>query len=419
MNTTVRRVLSLALTLLITGGAVQAQNALPSAGQLPATGRYIVVLEDGTADPDKVADEMTLRHGIAVERRYRHALRGYAAAIPESKVAQIKEDRRVRAVVEDRPVRTAARAYPGGQLPQQEPTGIRRIGTPAAGTTGTGLAVAVLDTGIELKHPDLSSSILTSVSCVPGVRTGNDDNGHGTHVAGVIAARNNTVGVVGTAPDAKLIAVKVLGANGTGSWSSVICGIDWVTGNAHKYNIKVANVSIYGSGASDGNCGRTDNDVLHQAFCRSRDAGVTYVVAAGNEGKDTAQYVPAAYDDAVITVSALTDSDGKSGGTGAAINDNPDDTFATFSNYGSAIDLGAPGDAIYSTYLRGGYATLSGTSMAAPHVAGTAALYLQRNPGATWNGVRDYLRAQGEPVGAGHTDPSGRHSEPVILRSSL
>ena len=166
----------------------------------------------------------------------------------------------------------------------------------------------------ELSHPDLKTNIIANKSCVSGAKNGNDDNGHGTHVAGTIAAIDNSIGVVGVAPEAKLIAVKVLNRNGSGTWSSVICGIDWVTANAVKYNIKVANMSLGGSGSSDNNCGYTNNDPLHKAICKSRDAGIVYAVAAGNETNSTNISVPASYNDTVITVSALSDSDGVPGG---------------------------------------------------------------------------------------------------------
>jgi subtilisin family serine protease len=238
-------------------------------------------------------------------------------------------------------------------------------------------------------------------------------------VAGIIAALDNSVGVVGVAPQAKLIPVKVLDRTGSGTWSSVICGIDWVTANASSMGIKAANMSLGGSGTSDNNCGNKNSDAFHKAICRSRDAGVTYVVAAGNNSANANTFVPAAYDDAVITVSALADSDGKPGGSGSKTSYGPDDTFATFSNYGGVVDLGAPGVSIYSTYKNGGYATMSGTSMASPHVAGVAALYISGNPGSTWQQVRDGLKSLAEALNSGHTDPSGLHPEPVVKANSL
>jgi subtilisin family serine protease len=220
-------------------------------------------------------------------------------------------------------------------------------------------------------------------------------------VAGTSAAVNNTEGVVGIAPEAKLWAVRVLDNRGSGSWSSVICGIDFVTSKAPANGgpITVANMSLGGTGSDDGNCGLTNNDALHQAICRSVAAGVTYVVAAGNETDNAAKHVPAAYDE-VITVSALSDSDGKSGGTGGAPScrtSEKDDYFASFSNFGADVDIAAPGVCVLSTWKGGGYNTISGTSMASPHVAGVAALYIATHPGATPAQVRDALIAAQEP----------------------
>lgn len=320
------------------------------------------------------------------------------------------------------PMPTATPAPTATPTPVQTiPTGIARIGRNST-NKGTGVGVAIIDTGIDLTHPDLAGNIVADTSCVNGVPSGNDDNGHGTHVSGTIAALDNNIGVVGVAPEAKLVAVKVLSASGSGYWSDVICGIDWVTAHQATYNIKVANMSLGGgSTGSDNNCGNTNNDAMHQAICASTAAGVTYVVAAGNSGTDASSFVPAAYDDTVITVSALSDSDGKPGGVGSYDPSfgYPDDTFAAFSNYGSMVDLGAPGVSIYSTLNHGNYGTHSGTSMASPHVAGSAALYIATHPTALWSQVRDALVQSGEPLGSGHTDPSGHHPEPVVNASQL
>lgn len=372
---------------------------------------YIVGFKQNVDRPDAEAVDMVGKFGVSVGQAYKHAFKGFSGRISDKQLAKLQADSRVAFVVEDQEVHTFA---------QTVPTGIKRVGvaTPSS-NIGSGVTVAVIDTGIDLSHPDLASAIVATKSCVSGHPGANDDNGHGTHVAGTIAARNNSIGVLGVAPGAGLAAVKVLDKNGSGSWSGVICGIDWVTANASRYNIKVANMSLGGTGTSDNNCGLINNDPLHMALCNSRNAGVTYVVAAGNSAANTNTTVPAGYDDAVITVSALADSDGKSGGTGAATSYGPDDTFATFSNYGSAVDIAAPGVSIYSTYKGGAYATLSGTSMASPHVAGAAALYIKSHPGSTWAQVRAGLQAAGEALGAGHADPSGKHPEPVLRANTL
>jgi len=167
---------------------------------------------------------------------------------------------------------------PAPQPVETIPTGVRRAGVNSA-NHGFGIGVAVIDTGIDLTHPDLN--VVANMTCIPRTKSGNDDNGHGTHVAGTIAALDNEFGVLGVASQSDLYAVKVLDKRGSGSWSSVICGIDWVTENAQALNIKVANMSLGGSGYSDDNCGKDNADALHQAICTSTAAGITYVVAAG------------------------------------------------------------------------------------------------------------------------------------------
>ncbi|MEK9182373.1 MAG: S8 family peptidase [Patescibacteria group bacterium] len=423
----------IALTAL---GAVQTASAkVPDDRLDKIPGQYIVVFKDKVADADSEADKISKTRKLERIHTYNRAIKGFAARMNDAELEKIKNDPRVDFVTEDRAVyisysvledeyssekmsvsgKSSAKAQPQ----QTVPTGIDRVNAENLFNKGVGVGIAVIDTGIELSHPDLKTNIIANKNCLSSVKNGNDDNGHGTHAAGTIAALNNGIGVVGAAPEAKLVAVKVLNRNGSGTWSSVICGIDWMTANASKYNIKVANMSLGGAGTNDNNCGYSNNDPLHKAICKSRDAGIIYVVAAGNENKSVSLSVPAAYDDAVITVSALADSDGASGGLGSPTPYGTDDTFAIFSNYGSAVDLGAPGVDIYSTYKGGSYATLSGTSMAAPHVSGAAALYIKNNPSAAWHQVRDGLKALAENIGLEHTDPSGLHPEPVMRADSL
>jgi subtilisin len=348
----------------------------------------------------------------------------------------VRADSRVRFVTADREVQIAG---------QMVGTGVQRIKAASKPDKGAGVNVAVIDTGIDTNHPDLAANIVGGTNCSKGgPRNYDDGNGHGTHVAGIIAALDNGVGVVGVAPQARLWAVRVLNDQGVGSYSDVVCGIDFVDSKSPAKGgpIAVANMSLGGWGSDDGNCGNTNGDALHQAICRAVSDGVTFVVAAGNVGVDLSQsltVVPASYDE-VITVSAMADSNGMPCGGGAATSYGPDDTFASFSNYAtSAADLnhlvGAPGVSIYSTYKGGGYATLSGTSMASPHVAGSAALYIASHPGVSPAGVREALQALGEPVSVNvngecvaakgqkqkvsHTDPSGKHPEVVLRDDSL
>jgi subtilisin len=346
----------------------------PTAAGSSAAGRYIVVLRD-SANSAAVASEHATRYGASVSQVYAAALHGYAATIPESRLAEVRADPRVAFISADREVHAVG---------QTLPTGIDRIEADASSQHSgdgsgsvTGPAVAVIDTGIDPNHPELN--VVGGVNCSTG-RSYADGNGHGSHVSGTIGARDNVEGVVGVAPGVPLYAVRVLNNAGSGSWSSVACGIDWVTANAARLGIKVANMSLGGSGSDDGNCGRTNSDALHLAICNSVAAGVTYVVAAGNSNTDFAGFVPAAYNE-VLTVTAEADFNGQPGGGAAATcRTDVDETPADFSNFtiaGSSDEnhtIAAPGVCILSTWKGGGYNTISGTSMASPHVAGTAAL---------------------------------------------
>ncbi|MCA1845610.1 MAG: S8 family serine peptidase, partial [Actinobacteria bacterium] len=297
--------------------------------------------------------------------------------------ARLAQDPKVRSVVPDRRVEATA---------QSVPTGIRRIDGPLSGTVsgdGNGQVdadIAIIDTGIDLHHPDLN--VVGGINCSTGTSY-DDGNGHGTHVAGTAAALDNTIGVVGVAPGARLWAVRVLDDSGSGSWSSVICGVDWVT--AHADVIDVANLSLGGPG-DPGNC---NDGSLREAICKSVASGVTYTVAAGNSAVDVSTQVPASYPE-VMTVSALADFDGLPGGRGrSTCRADQDDTLADFSNYGPGVDLMAPGVCITSTWKGGGYNTISGTSMASPHAAGAAALYLSDHPGASPATVVGALKTAG------------------------
>jgi subtilisin family serine protease len=354
----------------------------PSASAAGSTATYIVTLRDGVV-AGRAAPAQARAYGLQVQHVYGHALNGYAAVMSSRTARALAGDARVRSVIADQAVSIDA---------QTLPTGIDRIdGELSSAISGNGsgsvdVDVAVIDTGIDLTHPDLN--VVGGITCSSG-RSYSDGNGHGSHVAGTIAARDDTNGVVGVAPGARLWAVRVLNNAGSGSWASVICGIDWVTARAST--IEVANMSLGGTGDDTGGC---NDGGLHEAICNSVAAGVTYAVAAGNSADDAANHVPAAYDE-VITVSALADFDGQPGGLGAATcRADVDDTFADFSNFGADIDLIAPGVCIYSTWKRGGYNTISGTSMATPHVAGAAALY-RAGHAATPSQVKAALQAAG------------------------
>lgn len=362
----------------------------PRAGAV-IPGHYIVVLED-SALAGRVAARHAVVFGLTVGHVYRHALKGYSARIPVAAVPLVGRLPGVRWVEPARIVTAAA---------QTLPSGVNRVDADVSTTAKingsderVGVDVAVIDTGVGLAHPDLNVHRAGARNCVLlSLGGANDDNGHGTHVAGTIGALDNSSDVVGVAPGARIWPVKVLNLLGAGSTADVLCGIDYVTSKAGE--IEVANMSLGGSGRDDGNCGKSNNDSQHLAICKSVSAGVTYVAAAGNNSADASRFVPAAYDE-VITVSALADFNGiPGGGARSTCRSDEDDTFAAFSNYGPDVDLIAPGVCITSTRLGGGTTTMSGTSMASPHVAGGAALYLGRNPGATPSEVRAALIAAG------------------------
>jgi len=311
------------------------------------TGRYIVVLKAG-ADRTAVAK----RHAVLANRFYTRVLNGFAGFVPPGRLAALERDSDVAWVEPDQVATIVAKNKPPADPPPQTiPTGISRIGLSV--TDASGVGIAIIDTGIDLDHPDLN--VVGDVTFVSRTTSGEDDNGHGTHCAGIAAALDNDIGVRGVAPGARLFAVKVLSRSGRGLYSDIIAGVDWVADKADENGIEVANMSLGGSFSLS----------LNLAVANAVQAGVVFCVAAGNESQDVREVSPASCVEA-ITVSAINDADGLCGG----------DTFASFSNYGELVDIAAPGVNIYSTYKGGGYATMSGTSMASPHAAGAAAVYI-------------------------------------------
>jgi subtilisin len=394
----------------------------------PIPGKYIVVLEDDTEGPSSVANDLSAELDVETTNVYESALEGFAAEVPAGELAELRADPRVESVVRDRVIEAsrqtrsidrsqrstvkivqengsskaskAARKKKAKKKArkkksrQMTPTGIRRImATQSSTKAGNGKGrvnadIAILDSGIHKQHRDLN--VAGGVNCVGAKRSAwSDGYGHGTHVAGTAAARDNRVGVVGVAPGARLWAVRVLNDSGEGTLGSAICGIDWVTKRAGT--VEVANMSFTGTGKGsydDGDCGNVANDPLHRAICASVSAGIFYTAAAGNtpvsRGEDFATWTPAAYGE-VLTVTAMVDYNGKPGGgarrtCGSQRDDRvkSDSNFAAIGGPDEAHTIAAPGECIRSTWKNGKYMTDSGTSMAAPHVAGAAALCMTR-----------------------------------------
>ena len=289
------------------------------------------------------------RSGFRADHVYSASVRGFAARLNAHQIADLESDPLV-AYVEADGTMTA--------IAQTLPWGIDKIDADVSSTlagNGSGAVsnvnVYIIDTGIDKTHTDLN--VRQHVNFAGGVNS--DCNGHGTHVAGTVAARDNTSDVVGVAPGAPLTGVKVLGCGGSGSTSGVIKGIDWVTAN--RSLPAVANMSLGGSASQ----------ALDDAVRASVNSGVFYAVAAGNSGADACQSSPAraGTSNGIMTVAAIDSSD----------------VEASWSNYGSCVDIWAPGVNILSTRLKGGTTTMSGTSMASPHVTGSGALYLSTHTG--------------------------------------
>ncbi|MFE6311705.1 S8 family peptidase [Streptomyces rochei] len=348
----------------LTGGltAVPAQAA-PAEGTVLAAGSptavkdsYIVTLKKSTglkassaAGKDLVED-----YGGTVKKTFRSALNGYTATLSATEARRLATDPAVASVEQDQRVRLADTTQANA------PWGLDRIdqtSLPLSGTytypdsAGSGVTAYVIDTGVRITHQQISGRASYGYDAVDGDTTASDGNGHGTHVATTIAGTT-----YGAAKKAKIVAVRVLDNNGSGTTAGVIAGIDWVTAN-HS-GPSVANLSL-GGGAST---------TLDTAVRNSIASGVTYAVAAGNSGANASSYSPARVTEA-ITVGATTSTDAK----------------ASYSNYGSVLDLFAPGSSITAGWHTGDTATntISGTSMATPHVAGAAAVYLANHTSAT------------------------------------
>ncbi len=401
--------------------ALTPASALADAGDPHESGdarRYVVVLKDSVDHVGRVADAHEAEYDAVAGDVYRHVLNGYVASVPDGALDELRADQQVQNVLPDRVVRPAS-PPPNTEIPaprlkkrQEVPTGVRRIGglrSPTADIDGhderINTDVAVIDTGLDAKHPDLN--VVRTANCV-GQRYRPDD--HGTHVAGTVGALDNRIGVVGVAPGARIWSIRIFDARADTTLSTLLCAIDFVA--AHQ-TIEVVNMSAAFLGFDGGDCGLSDDDPFHAGICALTESGTTFVASAGNNFEDTESSLPAAYDE-VLAVSVLADYDGRSGSMSSptCFDGGVDDHFAWFSNFGSDVDLIAPGVCILSSWWPRDYEYEIGSSQAAPHVAGAAALYYARHPYASSDRVRASLlrlARQGPRPG----DPDGI-AEPLV-----
>src|SRR5215204_5700164 len=370
-------------TTLTCAGLALAQVPTPSQDQGPPEGvipgQYIVVFKDEVQNPTAVAREHAQRHGAEVLFTYQHSIKGYAARFPEGRLDEVRADEQVAYVESDETAYAQAQTLPWG---------INRIDADVSSTDAgngsdavTNVNAYIIDSGI-YRHTDLN--VVGHVNFAGGNNT--DCNGHGTHVAGTVAAKDNTSYVVGAAPGAPLTGVKVLGCNGSGSYSGAIKGVDWVTANARQPAI--ANMSL----------GGPRSQALDDAVTNSAASGIFYSIAAGNDGVDACTQSPARVgagtNNGIATVAATDTSEAET----------------SWSNYGPCVDIWAPGANIRSTSKTGGTTTMSGTSMAAPHAGGGAALYLSSHTG------RGPWEVESERVNAARTAGKTSKDSQSILR---
>lgn len=361
----------LAMTLVPGVNLLARDNVLSAA--TGTTGRYIITYRHAaqTADINRVKDGILGQNGL-IRNQYQN-FKMQAVEVTAEQAGQLRQDRNILAVEPDIVVTIAADTIDWGNDRVEAPIAY------ATGYKGAGIDVGVIDTGIDKDHPDLVNNLKGGVNCISSYRSYDDDNGHGTHCAGTIAADDNGIGVIGVAPDANLYAIKVLNSNGSGYLSDVVEGIDW----AVSHDLDIISMSL---GASTG------TTAMETAVNNAFNHGLLVVAAAGNSGTadlsaNTVNF-PARY--AATIAVAATDSG---------------NVHASFSSTGPAVDVAAPGVSVLSTYYNNQYAYMSGTSMATPHVAGVLAVLKGKYPSLSNTDLRALLEQTAMDLGDAGWDP--------------
>jgi subtilisin family serine protease len=365
------------------------------------SGIYFIKLEAQPAEVASIVAEIAGTFELEILHIYDSASEGFSVRIPHLIVPELEKLEVVESITEDVRTDYAVPLDPEGDVvygDSELPVGILRINGPYMGALDlSNIHVAVIDTGIDGAHYDLN--VVDYIDIVAqssnDAAPDGDPNGHGTHVAGTIGALANEEGVAGVAPGVSLHAVRALDSYGSGYFSDIVAGIEYVLEHPE---IRVVNMSL---GAPKS----IDTLPIRDAIQRLEESGVVVCIAAGNETQNTANVAPAAYNKGIV-VSAYD--------LGGDTNSYSDRGFAWFSNYGDAVDIAAPGVSIQSTWPGGGMEILDGTSMATPHVAGAVAVYRAYDPDATPDEIRANMIATGENGYNGQTGSNGNHPEPLL-----